>query len=178
MIVYHVAIETSGDYVSRREAHRQAHIQRLTGLRSAGIVVAGGPAPDGRSADLFYRLQQASQLRHVVEEDPYWTAGAWTGYTARTFKGFVEPWEQPPIVLDGSRKATVVEGPTVDEDMAQFAMIELRGAGRIAFGGFFEDGSTLALATSSDADEALSWFRDAGFWKSDAMTGRPLLYVI
>ena len=178
MIVYHVAIQTSDDYVSRREPHRQTHIQRLTGLRSAGIVVAGGPAPDGRSADLFYRLQQASQLRNVVEEDPYWKAGAWTGYTARTFKGFVEPWEQPPIVLDGSRKATVVEGPTVDEDMAQFAMIELRGAGRIAFGGFFEDGSTLALATSGDVDEALGWFRDAGFWKSDAMTGRLLLYVI
>ena len=178
MIVYHVAIETSGDYLSRREPHRQAHIQRLTGLRSAGIVVAGGPAPDGRSADLFYRLQRASQLRNVVEEDPYWKAGAWTGYAPRTFKGFVEPWELPPIVLDGSRKATVVEGPTVDEDMAQFAMIELRGAGRIALGGFLEDGSTLALAKTGDADEALGWFRDAGFWKSDAMTGRPLLYVI
>jgi uncharacterized protein YciI len=178
VIVCHVAIDTSDDYLTRREAHRHAHIQRLTGLRAAGIVIAGGPAPDGKRAELFYRLQQASQLNNVVEEDPYWLAKAWTRYTPRTFKGFVEPWEAPPIVLDGSRRATIVEGPTTDEDMAQFAMIEMRGAGRIQFGGFLEGGATLALARTGDADEAVGWFRESGFWKDEALTARPFLYVL
>lgn len=178
MIVYHVAIETSDDYLTRREAHRHAHVQRLTGLRAAGIVIAGGPAVDGKSAELFYRLQQPSQLRQVIEEDPYWLAKAWTRYTPRTFKGFVEPWEAPAIVLDGSRRATIVEGPTVDEDMAQFAMIEMRGAGRIQFGGFLESGATIALAKTGDADEALAWFRESGFWDAAALAARPFLYVL
>ena len=38
--------------------------------------------------------------------------------------------------------------------MAQFALIEMRGAGRVAFGGFFEDGGTLAIVKTADADEA------------------------
>jgi uncharacterized protein YciI len=178
VIVYHVAIETSADYLTRREAHRHAHIERLTGLRGMGIVIAGGPAPDGKGAELFYRLQQASQLRNVIEEDPYWLAGAWTRYTPRTFKNFVEPWESPPVVLDGSRKATVVEGPTDDADMSQFALIEMRGAGRIAFAGVLDDDRTLALAKTADAAQALEWFSESGFWKPESLTTRPLLYVL
>ena len=56
MIVYHASIATADDYLTRREPHRRAHLERLQGLRAAGIVVGGGPAPDGRSADVFYRL--------------------------------------------------------------------------------------------------------------------------
>src|SRR5581483_10151150 len=59
--VFHMAVTTSADYVTRREPHRRAHIERLQGLRAAGILIGGGPAPDGRSADLFYRLQQPGQ---------------------------------------------------------------------------------------------------------------------
>ncbi len=90
----------------------------------------------------------------------------------------MEPWETPPIALDGSRRATIVEGLTVDTDMAQFALIEMRGAGRIVLGGFFEDGTTFALAKTPDADQALAWFRESGFWKSDTLTARPFLHVL
>jgi uncharacterized protein len=178
VIVMHVAITTVEGYVSRREPHRRAHIERLAGLRAAGVVVGGGPAPDGRGVDLVYRLPQAAELRTIVEEDPYWTAGAWTGYTPRSFTVYVEPWEQPPLVLDGSRRATVVEGRVAEPDMAQFALIEMRGAGRVAFGGFFEDGETFALTKGGDAAEALGWFKDAGFWAPDSLRARPLLWVL
>jgi hypothetical protein len=178
VIVYHVAVKTVVDYPARREPHRRAHIERLQGLRAAGIVIGGGPAPDGRSADLFYRLQQPGQLEPVVKEDPYWLGGVWTAYDARSFTNFVEPWVEAPIVLDGSRRVTIVEGPVTDPAMAEFALIELRGAGRLAFGGFFEGGGTLALATTPDADTALGWLRDTGFWKPDALTARPFLHVL
>jgi uncharacterized protein len=178
VIVYHIAVTTSDDYLTRREAHRRAHIERLQGLRMAGILIGGGPAPDGRSADLFYRLQQPWQIKNAMEEDPYWTAGAWTAYTPRSFSQFVEPWEMSPVVLDGSRRVTIVEGPTTDHSMAQFALIEMRGAGRIAFGGFFEDGSSLALARTADAAEARAWFAESGFWAAEALATRPFLHVL
>ena len=178
MIVFHVAITAAEDYLTRREAFRRSHIERLQGLRAASILIGGGPAPDGKTADLFYRLQQPTQLKNAIEEDPYWTGGVWTRYEPRSFAQFVEPWEMVPVVLDGSRKVTLVEGPTADRDMAQFALIEMRGAGRVAFGGFFEDGHTLALAKTADSTEALGWFRDTGFWKSTALTARPFLHVI
>ena len=178
MIVLHVAITTHPDYLAKREPHRRAHIERLTGLRQIGAMIGGGPAPAGSSVDLVYRLQQPAQLKPAVEEDPYWLAGAWTAYRERSFTEFVEPWQLPPIVLDGSRRVTVVEGRMTDPDMAQFVMIEMRGAGRLVFGGAFADGSTLGLMKTEDADEAKGWVVETGFWTAASMTARPLLHVL
>ena len=178
MIVVHIAITAADDYLTRRESHRRAHLERVQGLRAAGILIGGGPSPDGTTADLVYRLQQPGQVKPAMEEDPYWTGGVWTGYTPRSFSQFVEPWEMVPVVLDGSRRVTVVEGPTANHDMAQFALIEMRGSGRVHFGGFFPDGGTLAVAKTGDAEEALGWFRESGFWASEGLTARPLLHVL
>jgi uncharacterized protein len=178
VIVYHIAVTPIADYVTRREPHRRAHIERLQGLRAAGILLGGGPAPDGTTVDLVYRLQQPGQVKHAMEEDPYWTGGAWIHYEPRSFTQFVEPWEMVPVVLDGSRKVTIVEGPVVQHDMAQFALIELRGAGRLHLGGFFENGQTWALMKTADADEARGWFAETGFWQADGLTARPFLHVL
>jgi uncharacterized protein len=178
VIVLHVAIRTSADYVTRREPHRRAHIERLTGLRGVGAVIGGGPAPDGTSVDLVYRLQRPDQLTPIVEEDPYWRAGAWTGYRPRSFTNFVEPWQLPEIVLDGSRLVTIVEGRVTDGDMAEFVLIEMRGRQQIAFGGFFEDGDTFAICTTPDAGKAVGWFAESGFWAAERLRARPLLWVL
>jgi uncharacterized protein YciI len=178
VIVFHMAVATAPDYLERREPYRREHIERLQGLRAAGILIGGGPAPDGKSADLFYRLQQPRQIKNAMEEDPYFIAGAWTGYTPRSFSQFVEPWEAVPVVLDGSRIATIVEGPVQNHDMAQFALIELRGSGRLAFGGFFEDGGTLAVLKTPKAEEAIDLVAASGFWHPGALTARPFLYVL
>jgi uncharacterized protein YciI len=178
VIVFHMAVTTSSDYLTRREPHRRAHIERLQGLRAGGILIGGGPSPDGTRADLFYRLQQPAQVTNAMEEDPYFLAGAWTGYTPRSFAQFVEPWEAVPVVLDGSRVATIVEGPVGHHDMAQFALIELRGSGRLAFGGFFEDGGTLAVLKTPKADEAMDALAGSGFWNRETLSARPFLYVL
>jgi hypothetical protein len=62
--------------------------------------------------------------------------------------------------------------------MAQFALIELRGAGKVAFGGFFEGGGTLALARTASADEARGWFAETGFWAVEALATRAFLHVL
>ena len=178
MIVFHVAIDAHPDYLTRREPHRRAHIERLAGLRQAGAVIGGGPAPDGSRVELVYRLQQPAQLTPAIEEDPYWVGGVWTGYRERSFSEFVEPWRLPEVVLDGSRRVTVVEGQMSDPDMAQFVMIEMRGAGRLVFGGAFEGGSTLGLMNTEDAEAAKTWFAETGFWAPDTLTARPLLHVL
>jgi uncharacterized protein len=178
VIVFHVAVTPSPDYLTSREPHRRAHIERLQGLRAAGILIGGGPSPDGTAVDLVYRLQQPGQIKHAMEEDPYWTSGAWTAYEPRSFTQFVEPWEMVPVVLDGSRRATIVEGTTADHDMAQFSLIEMRGAGRLSFGGFFEGGGTFAVLNTADGAEALTWFAETGFWKPGDLTARPYLHVL
>jgi uncharacterized protein YciI len=179
MTVVHVRTTCAEDYLARRAPVRQAHIERLLHLRAAGALVAGGPDPGGRTAELFYRVPHHGALAAIVEEDPYHRAGAWTAYVSRDFETFVDPWEpEPPVVLDGSRPALVVEGPTADRDMAQLALVELRGAGRVVFGGFLPDGSTVAVARTVDADEATGWLSETGCWKAGDLTTRAWLYVI
>lgn len=178
MIVYHVAIKAAEDYLTRREPHRKAHLERLMGLRQRGLLIGGGPAPDGRRADVFYRVQQAEDIKRLIEEDPYWTGGAWTAYDPRSFAQFLEPWELPPLVTDGSRKAAIVEGLAPDIEMASFALIEARGAGRMAFGGFFPAGETLALMRVENPEAAVQALAATGFWKEGTLKARPLLYVL
>jgi uncharacterized protein len=178
VIVAHVAVTTAPDYLSRREAFRQAHIERLVALRGRGVLIGGGPAPDGRSVDLFYRVSQPGDLARLIEEDPYDRGGAWTGYAPRSFSQFVEPWEQPAVVLDGSRRASIVEGPTADPDTAELALVELRGGGRLVLGGLFDGRQTLAVLRSPDPAEALGWLAETGVWPADGLTGRPWLHVL
>jgi uncharacterized protein YciI len=179
MTVVHVRMTCAEDYVARRAPVRQAHIERLLRLRAAGALVAGGPTPDGRSAELFYRVPNREALPAIVEEDPYYRAGAWTAYVPRAFETFVDPWEpEPPVVLDGARPALIVEGPVADRDMAQLALVELRGAGRVVFGGFLPDGGTVAVARASGPDEAIGWLGETGSWKPGELTTRPWLYVV
>jgi len=178
MPVYHATIATSEDYLERRARHRQAHLERILGLRGQGLVVAGGPAPDGRSAEIFYRVQQPSDVIRLIEEDPYYLAGAWRSYALRRFTEFVDPLELPPLITDGSRRVILVEGVALRTEEATLALIGLRGTGRLGFGGFFEAGSTLALLTTADATEALGWLADTGFWREGSLTARPFLYVL
>ena len=178
MLVYHAAITAAEDYLERRTSHRQAHFERIVGLRAQGLVIGGGPAPDGRTADIFYRVAQPSDVVRLIEDDPYYLGKVWTAYALRAFSQFIEPWELPPVVTDGSRRATLVEGMALEPDMATFALIELRGAGRLAFGGFFEGGASLALLKTADSTEASGWLADTGLWNTETLTARLLLYAL
>ena len=98
--------------------------------------------------------------------------------TSRSFAQFLEPWELPPPVFDGSRRVTLVEGETTDVEMASFALIEARGAGRMAFGGFFPGGRTLCLMREADPARAVAGLEETGLWIAGTLRGRPLLHVL
>jgi len=178
VIVYHVAITAADDYLERRAAHRAAHLDRITELRRLGFVIGGGPAPDGRTADIVYRVQQAADITRLIEEDPYWMGGVWKAWQPSDFAQFLEPWEMPPVVTDGSRKVTIVEGEAPDVEMASFALIEARGAGRMAFGGLFPGGATWAIMRSTEPDKVLAELVETGFWTPGSLSTRPLLHVL
>jgi hypothetical protein len=178
MIFCHVAVTTVDGYVTRREPHRRAHLDRLVALRGAGTVIGGGPAPDGTRADLFYRVRDMDEVRRVVEEDPYVTGGVWAECHPTAFAQFLEPWQLLPVVTDGSRRATIVEGQVTDVDMAAFSLIEARGAGRMAFGGFFPGARSIVVMSTADADEAVGWLAESGFWEDGSLAARPWLHVL
>jgi uncharacterized protein len=178
VIVHHVAVTAAADYLARRESHRRAHLDRLVALRVSGLCLGGGPSPDGRTADVFYRTAQPGDVTRLVEEDPYFAGGVWTGYRAESFSQFLEPWELSPVVVDGSRRTTLIEGHAPDVEMASFALIEARGAGRMVFGGFLPGGRTLALMRAADAEEAVAELAATGLWTPGTLAGRPLLHVL
>jgi hypothetical protein len=62
--------------------------------------------------------------------------------------------------------------------MASFALIEARGGGRMAFGGFFPGGLTLAVMRADDPAKAVEELRATGFWEDRSLRARPWLYVL
>src|SRR5438552_924864 len=93
--VLHVRVTTADDYLRRREPHRTAHIARLDGLRARGLVVGGGPAPDGRRAEIVYRAAGGARLRRLVEEDPYWRGAGLRAYAPRRLPHLRQPPAPP-----------------------------------------------------------------------------------
>src|SRR2546426_291030 len=54
----------------------------------------------------------------------------------------------------------------------------LRGAGLMAFGGFFADGQTLCVMRSADPAPAIARLEETHFWTAGSLRGRPLLHVL
>lgn len=178
MIFAHVALITADDALTRQAPYREAHLARLSEFRARGLVIGAGLSPDARSADLFFRAPAPDVIRRLIEEDPYHTGGVWKSYAAASFSQFLPPWNLPPVVIDGSRRVTIVEGCAPDVDMAALALIEARGQGRMAFGGLFPDGGTLAVMNAAEPGEPLRWFAETGFWERESLRARPFLYVL
>ena len=179
MTVVHVSFTCAADYLARREPVRGAHIERLLRLRAAGVLVAGGPTPDGRQRRALLPRAAPGGPAPIVEEDPYHQVGAWTAYVPRDFETFVDPWEaEPPVVLDGSRPAVDRRGAHRGSrhGPARAGRAARRGPHRLRR--LPPGGDTLAVARTPDADEATGWLAESGSWKPGDLAVRPWLYVI
>ena len=62
--------------------------------------------------------------------------------------------------------------------MASFVFIEERGAGRLLFGGFFPDGTTLAFMTVADPAAAIAPLDASGLFTAGSLRARPLLHIL
>ena len=61
---------------------------------------------------------------------------------------------------------------------AQLALIELRGVGRLVFGGCLDGDETLAVLQSPDPAEAAGWLVEAGSWTTGSLRTRPFIHVL
>ena len=169
MAIYHVHFVCAPDYMARRLPFRPAHLKQLASLRDDGRVVAGGPEPDGTAANIFYRVVDRAELDRLLAENEFNRAGLFTANRPRSFADFVEPRELPPV--DAGLSAIIVEGAPGDRAKARAGLIALQREGRVAFGGFFDDGAALAVVRSGSRDEALAWLTRAG-WDPARLVGR------
>jgi uncharacterized protein YciI len=170
MAIFHVHFTCAADYLARRLPFRPAHLKQLATLREQARVVAGGPEPDGTAANIFYRVADHDELLALLGENEFNRAGLFAGHHARAFTDFLEPLELPP--LDAGLLAAIVEGASSDRALARAALAALQRQGRVAFGGFFEDGGGLAVVRSPSPDEAVAWLAAAGGWKPTRLRGR------
>lgn len=177
MNVFHVSAATVEGYVTKREPFRKAHIDRLVKLRSEGVVRMGGPWPDGRGVDLVYRVKDPKDLKGLVEGDPYWTGGVWSSYASLPFSVFVEPASDAPVVLDGSRKLLIVEGPVKDALKLEPSLERMRDQGRLFLGGVVEQ-RLWALTTTDDEAKAIRSVVEATSLDAGRLAARPLFYVL
>ena len=171
MPVYHVRFTCAADYNARRLPHRPAHLIQLTALRDDGRVVAGGPEPDGSAAHIFYRVGDRAELDRLVADNEFQRAGLFVAHSARAFGDFVEPIERLPH--DAGWKMTMVEGAPVDRARGRAALTRLRAEKLVNLGGFFVDGSALAIVRLADAPAALAALEAAGGWDAARLTARP-----
>jgi uncharacterized protein YciI len=171
MPIYHVHFTCAHDYNARRLPFRPAHLKQLASLREQARVVAGGPEPDGTAAHIFYRVADHAELAGLLEENEFNRAGLFAAYHARAFTEFLEPLELPP--LDAGLRVSLVEGAPSDLARARAGLAGLQERGRVAFGGFFEDGAGLAVVRSPNPDEAIQWLAGVGGWQASSLQARP-----
>ena len=162
MTIYHVRYTCAPDYLARRLPFRPAHLRQLASLREEGLVVAGGPEPDGTAAHIFYRVAESGELTRLLEENEFNRAGLFSASHPRAFAEFLEPLDLPP--LDAGLASTIVQGAVADRSAARSGLAALQRQKRAAFGGFFEGAEGLAVLRTPDAGEAIAWLIEAGGW--------------
>jgi uncharacterized protein len=68
------------DVLERRTPYRQAHLERLAALKTAGQLITVGPTKDLKKVLAIYEAESEAIARQFVEADPYWQQGIWTEY--------------------------------------------------------------------------------------------------
>ncbi|MCU0525347.1 MAG: YciI family protein [Elainella sp. Prado103] len=71
------------DVLEKRAPYRQAHLDRLAQLKAAGSLITLGPTQDLTQVFGVYEAADESTVRQLIEDDPYWQHGIWTGYEVK-----------------------------------------------------------------------------------------------
>ena len=74
------------DFVSRRSAHREAHLRLVREAHRRGeLLMAGALADPVDRALLVFRAPDRSVVEQFVQNDPYVTSGLVTGWEVRSW---------------------------------------------------------------------------------------------
>ncbi len=68
------------DVLEKRDPFRQAHLDGLAQQKASGTLITIGPTKDLAQVFGIYEAENEAIVRHLVEADPYWQNGVWTGY--------------------------------------------------------------------------------------------------
>lgn len=71
------------DVLEKRAPYRQAHLDGLAEQKQSGILITIGPTKDVTKVFGIYEAQSEAKVRQLVEADPYWQNGIWTGYEVK-----------------------------------------------------------------------------------------------
>jgi len=169
-VIYHVRFRCADDYMARRLPYRPAHLKQLDTLSREGRVVAGGPEPAGDYANIFYDVADRAELDALLAANEFNRAGLFVGSAPRAFVEFLPPIERPP--LDAGVQVAIVEGAVAERAQARDGLVELRGTGQVAFGGFFDGAVGLAVVRLADPEASQRILAKAGGWIGERLTAR------
>ena len=69
--------------LEKRAPYRQAHLEGLNQQKERGILVTIGPTADLSQVFAIYQAASESEVRELIESDPYWQNGIWTEYQVK-----------------------------------------------------------------------------------------------
>lgn len=79
MTVFAVEYVYAADSAAALDEHRPAHRAWLAGLAEDGQLLASGPYGDGAGALLIFKVQDETELNHLLKQDPFAAAGTIAG---------------------------------------------------------------------------------------------------
>ncbi|MCZ8189919.1 MAG: YciI family protein [Microcystis sp. LE19-338.1B] len=69
--------------LEKRAPYRQAHLEGLNQQKERGILITIGPTADLSQVFGIYQAVSESEVRELIEADPYWQNGIWTEYQVK-----------------------------------------------------------------------------------------------
>lgn len=69
--------------LEKRAPYRQAHLDGLAKQKESGVLITIGPTKDLTMVFGIYETENEDAVRQLVENDPYWQNGIWTGYSIK-----------------------------------------------------------------------------------------------
>jgi uncharacterized protein YciI len=81
-----------GRDAAEQERLRSEHRAYNRQLAERGVVVAGGPFPNENGGLIVYQVADEAELRAVIADDPFSTAGVITRIAVREWNPIVGTW--------------------------------------------------------------------------------------
>lgn len=68
------------DALTKRTPFRQQHLEGLAKQKETGVLITIGPTKDNTRVFGIYEAETEDIVKDLIESDPYWQNGIWTGY--------------------------------------------------------------------------------------------------